>query len=189
MRFAELLAAAQAVERALLPEPTAMSLATASAGGLPSLRIVLLKGVDAKGFVFYTNLGSRKARDLRENPRASLCFHWPPLEVQVRIDGTVETVPDEEADAYFATRPRISQLGAWASRQSEPVAASEDLALRLRELERFYEGRDVPRPPHWSGFRLAPLRIEFWRNRPFRLHDRDLFTREGDGWRVERLYP
>ena len=188
-RFAELFAAAQAVDRSLLPEPTAMTLATVGADGRPSARMVLLKGVDDRGFVFYTNLGSRKGRELRANPRAALCFHWPPLDQQVRVEGEASVVPDDEADAYFATRARVSQLGAWASQQSEPMAHDEDLEARLRDVERRYEGREVPRPPYWTGFRVTPDRIEFWRGRPFRLHDRELYTRQGAAWRVERLYP
>ena len=188
-RFAELFAAAQAVDRRLLPEPTAMTLATATPDGRPSARMVLLKGVDDRGFVFYTNVGSRKGRELGANPRAALCFHWPPLEVQVRVEGEASLVTDAEADAYFASRPRVSQLGAWASQQSAAMAHDEDLEARLREVERRYEGREVPRPPYWTGFRLVPDQVEFWRARPFRLHDRELYTRDGAGWRVERLYP
>ena len=188
-RFNELFAAALAVDRRVLPDPTAMTLATAGADGRPSARMVLLKGVDEHGFVFYTNLRSRKGRELSANPRAALCFYWPPLDVQVRVEGDASPVTDAEADAYFATRPRVSQLGAWASRQSAPMAHDEDLEARLREVERRYEGRDVPRPPHWTGFRVVPYSVEFWRARPFRLHDRELYTREGAGWRVERLYP
>lgn len=190
VRFAELLEAAEGVDRAQLPDPTAMSLATVGADGQPSVRIVLLKGVDGDGFVFYTNLGSRKARDLVANPSAALCFHWTPLELQVRVEGAVSQVSDADADAYFATRPRVSQLGAWASKQSERLSRPGELEERVRDAEERYAGRDVPRPPHWSGFRLTPRCIEFWRNRPFRLHERELFTREANGeWRLERLYP
>lgn len=188
-RFVELLGHAEALDRTLLPEPTAMAVATVGADGQPSVRMLLLKGVDEGGFVFYTNFGSRKARELLADPRCALCFHWQPMEAQVRVEGPVAPVSDAEADAYFATRPRISQLGAWASRQSEAMAHDEDLALRLREVEREFEGREVPRPPYWSGFRLTPTAIEFWRSRPFRLHDRELYTRDGDGWTVRRLYP
>ena len=188
-RFATLLARARA---AGLPEPTAMTLATATRDGRPSARMLLLKGVDERGFVFYTNLGSRKARELTENPVAALCFFWAAQETQVRVEGPVEPVSDAEADEYFASRPRGSQEGAWASRQSEPLAAREELEARLREVAERYAGREVPRPPHWSGFRLLPERIEFWFGRSSRLHDRELYTRAASapgGWRVTRLYP
>jgi pyridoxamine 5'-phosphate oxidase len=187
--FRTLLSAAQSVDRTLLPEPTAMTLATVGSDGQPSARLVLLKAVDERGFVFYTNLRSRKGRDLATNPRAALTFHWQPLEVQVRIEGVAEQVDDGEADEYFATRPRGSQLSAWASDQSEPIARDGELDARFAEAERRFAGRDVPRPPHWSGYRVIPERIEFWRNRPSRLHERRLFEREGDGWRESVLYP
>jgi pyridoxamine 5'-phosphate oxidase len=150
---------------------------------------VLLKAVDERGFVFYTNLRSRKGRDLAANPRAALTFHWPPLEVQVRIEGIAEQVDDKEADEYFATRARSSQIGAWASDQSEAIAREGDLDARFADTERRFAGRDVPRPPHWSGYRVIPQRIEFWRNRPSRLHERRLFERDGKGWRESVLYP
>jgi pyridoxamine 5'-phosphate oxidase len=187
--FQTLLAAAQAVDRALLPEPTAMTLATVGDDGQPSARLVLLKSVDERGFVFYTNVRSRKGRDLAANPRAALTFHWQPLEVQVRIEGRADRVDDAEADEYFATRPRGSQLGAWASDQSDVLARTADLGTRFAEVERRFAGRDVPRPPHWSGYRVRPERIEFWRNRPSRLHERRLFQKEGSGWRETLLYP
>jgi pyridoxamine 5'-phosphate oxidase len=187
--FRSLLAAAQAVDRTLLPEPTAMTLATVGTDGQPSARLVLLKAVDERGFVFYTNLRSRKGRDLSANPRAALTVHWQPLELQVRIEGVAEPVTDREADAYFATRDRGSQIGAWASDQSEELARNEDLDARVADVERRFAGRDVPRPPHWSGFRVIPARLEFWRNRPSRLHERRLFVREGAGWRESLLYP
>ena len=185
-RFGELLERARATP---LPEPTAMALTTVSAEGRPSTRMVLLKGFDARGFVFFTNLGSRKARDLAQNPWVALCFHWQPLEAQVRIEGPAEPVSEAEADAYFASRPRGSQIGAWASRQSEPLPERTTLEDRVKEIEARYEGQVIPRPPFWSGFRVVPDRIEFWQGMPSRLHDREVFTREGEGWRVEKLYP
>jgi pyridoxamine 5'-phosphate oxidase len=187
--FKTLFSAAQAVERTLLPEPTAMTLSTVARDGQPSARLVLLKSVDDRGFVFYTNLRSRKGRELAANPRAALTFHWQPLEVQVRIEGIAELVSDEEADEYFATRARGSQIGAWASEQSETIARSGDLDARVAEAERRFAGREVPRPPHWSGYRVIPERIEFWRNRPNRLHERRLFERDGTMWRERILYP
>lgn len=187
--FQDAFARAQRLDRAVLPEPSAMSLATVGADGAPTLRVVLLKGVDEKGFVFYTNLESRKGRDLRANPRAALCFYWSALDLQIRVDGTVAQVSDEEADEYFASRPRGSQIGAWASRQSEVIEPAGELDARVARYEREYAGRDVPRPGFWSGFRVFPERIEFWRNRANRLHDRTCYTRDGDQWKVETLYP
>ena len=187
--FQDAFSRAQRVDRALLPEPSAMSLATVGADGAPTLRIVLLKGVDETGFVFYTNLESRKGRDLRARPLAALCFYWSALDLQIRIDGKVTQVSDAEADEYFASRPRGSQIGAWASRQSEPIEPPGELDARVARYEHEFEGRDVPRPGFWSGFRLHPERIEFWRNRANRLHDRTRYTREGGGWKVETLYP
>ena len=187
--FQTLLTAAQAVDRTLLPEPTAMTLATVGGDGQPSARLVLLKSVDERGFVFYTNVRSRKGREIAANPRAALTFHWQPLEVQVRIEGVAEIVDDAEADEYFATRPRGSQIGAWASDQSKKLARAADLDARFAEIERRFAGREVPRPPHWSGYRVIPERVEFWRNRPSRLHERRLFERDGAGWRESLLYP
>jgi pyridoxamine 5'-phosphate oxidase len=187
--FKKWLAEAQSVPRERLPEPTAFALATAAENGQPSVRMLLLKDVDADGFVFYTNLESRKARELASNRRAAMNFHWSPLDRQVRIEGRVTPVTDAEADAYFATRPRGSQIGAWASRQSRPLDRAADLDARVAEFEKKYEGMAVPRPPFWSGFRLEPSTIEFWKGKPSRLHDRQLFAREGDGWRVQLLYP
>ena len=166
-----------------------MSLSTVGADGQPSARMVLLKGVDQRGFVFYTNFESRKGRELLANPRAALCFHWQPLELQVRIEGSAERIPDEEADAYFATRPRVSQLGAWASHQSATLSSDEELDARVREIEERFAGHEVPRPPHWSGFRVMPVSIEFWRHRAFRLHERRLFERVDGEWRMRLLYP
>ena len=189
-RFQELLAQAIAVPRDRLPEPTAFALGTVDAGGRPSVRIVLLKQADDRGFVFYTNYESRKGAELLATHRAALCFHWQPLEVQVRVEGAVETVSGAEADAYFASRARGSQIGAWASIQSRPMANPDDLDARVAEMEKRFAGRDVPRPPHWSGFRVVPERIEIWKNMPSRLHVRHVYTRGGDGgWSVTRLYP
>lgn len=188
-RFRDLLAQAKAIPSDRLPEPTAFSLATVDANGQPSVRIVLLKNVDERGFVFFTNYESRKGRELLTTHRAALCFHWQLLEVQVRVEGAVETVSDGEADAYFASRARGSQLGAWASIQSRPMANPSDLDTRLAEMEKRFAGADVPRPPHWSGFRVVPSKIEFWKNMPSRLHVRHVYTRDGDGWSVTQLYP
>lgn len=188
-RFSALLAEAEAMDRSLLPEPTAMMLATVGDDGCPSLRVVLLKAVDERGFVFYTNFESRKGRELLAHPQSALCFHWQPLERQVRIEGDAEPVSPEEADAYFASRARLSQIGAWASRQSRPLASDAELDERVHEMEERFAGGAVPRPPHWSGFRVVPRRIEFWRNRAFRLHERLVYEREEGSWRVTRLYP
>ena len=165
------------------------ALATADADGRPSVRMVLLRGVDERGFVFHTNFNSRKARELIANPRAALCFHWHTLEEQIRIEGRVERLSAEESDAYFRTRPRGSQLGAWASNQSAVLPSRETLEREYREIERRFEGAPVPRPPFWGGFRLIPDRIEFWFGRPDRLHDRLSYTRDGADWKIERLYP
>ncbi|MDZ4857624.1 MAG: pyridoxamine 5'-phosphate oxidase [Candidatus Hydrogenedentes bacterium] len=172
-----------------LQEPTAMCLSTCDAAGQPSSRMVLLKGVDDRGFVFYTNFQSRKGRELLENPKASLCFYWMPLGKQVRIAGDVTRVSDEEADAYFATRDRQSQIGAYASNQSQPLNTMAGLEKRFEEFSNKFEGVEIQRPGHWSGFRVRPDEIEFWMNKPFRLHERLLYTRDGQEWRTALLYP
>jgi pyridoxamine 5'-phosphate oxidase len=187
--FQQLLAEAQGLSREVMPDPTAFALATATEDGQPSIRMLLLKHADSDGFVFYTNLESRKARELATNNRAAMNFHWAPLERQVRVEGRVTSVSDAEADAYFATRPRGSQVGAWASQQSRPIERAGDLEARVEEVERRFSGKAVPRPPFWSGFRLDPSSIEFWRGRPSRLHERQLYLRKADGWRVQMLYP
>ena len=181
----------QAKHTPQITEPTGVVLATVGDDGRPSSRVVLLKGVDQDGFVYYTNLESRKGRELLARPGVALLFWWHPLEVQVRVEGAVQRVSDEEADAYFASRPRGSQLGAWASEQSRPLKSREELEARLAELTERFEGMPVPRPPHWSGLRVRPLSIEFWKNRANRLHERHLYTREkpGSPWSFALLNP
>ena len=183
--FAEALAAGE-------PDRTAMTLATAAADGRPSARIVLLKAHDARGFVFYTHLDGRKGRELQANPQAALLFHWPKVRegVQVRIEGDVEIVADDEADAYFASRPRGSQIGAWASQQSETLEGRETFEARIARFEAEFDGRDVPRPPRWGGFRVLPRSVEFWYGAMYRLHERWLYEPAGDGrWSKRMLYP
>jgi pyridoxamine 5'-phosphate oxidase len=187
--FRALFAQAQAVDRRQLPDPTAMSLATVSTDGTPSVRIVLLKGVDERGFVFYTNLNSRKGRELTATPRAALCFYWPALDVQIRIEGTIEPVSDAEADAYFASRARESQIGAWASLQSEELSSMDALRARVAEMEARFANEPVPRPPQWSGRRVKPSSIEFWHAGEHRLHERRRYERDGNRWTMRRLFP
>jgi pyridoxamine 5'-phosphate oxidase len=170
-------------------DPTAMCLATVDAAGAPSARMVLLKGLDQRGFAFYTNLESRKGGELAAWPMAALCFHWKSLRRQVRVEGPVEPVTEAEADAYYGSRARVSQLGAWASDQSRPLDSRATLEGRVAAMEARFAGREVTRPPNWSGFRVLPRAIEFWKDGAFRLHDRIVFRRAESGWETERLYP
>jgi len=186
--FAQLFEEAQAAGE---PDRTAMVVASATPDGRPASRTVLLKAFDARGFVFYTHLDGRKGSELQANPRAALLFHWPRVRqgVQVRIEGAVSIVDDAEADAYFASRPRGSQLGAWASLQSETLASRAEFEQRLGEVTQRFEGCEVPRPPRWGGFRTEPASIEFWYGADYRLHERQLYERQGDGWSKRMLYP
>ena len=176
-------------ESSEINDPTAVALGTVGEDGMPAVRMVLLKGVDQRGFVFYTNFESRKGRHLLSRPMAALLFHWKSLRRQVRIEGQVHQVSDAEADTYFNSRPRDSRIGAWASDQSRPLKGRFELEKRVAEFGLKYAVGTIPRPPHWSGFRVEPRLIEFWKNGAFRLHDRLVYHRQGDGWRTERLYP
>ena len=184
--FREWLAEAEATEP---NDPNAMQVASVDPDGLPDVRTVLLKGFDRRGFTFYTNFESAKGTQILQAGRAALVFHWKSRRRQVRARGPVEIVSDEEADAYYASRPRGSRIGAWASEQSRPLESRETLMRRTAELEAKYEGRDIPRPPHWGGIRIVPSQIEFWQDGEFRLHDRVVFQREGDGWSGQRMNP
>jgi len=181
----------QMAEESGLFMPEAMTLATAGADGAPSARMVLLKGFDERGFTFFTNYESRKARELEENPRAALILHWAVLERQVRVEGTVQRISEAESFAYFSSRPRGSRIGAWASEQSRPLHDRADLEARVREMEDRFKGQDIPLPPYWGGYRVVPNLIEFWQGRVSRLHDRWVFRRAGPetDWTLERLYP
>jgi pyridoxamine 5'-phosphate oxidase len=170
-------------------DPNAMALATVGESGMPSVRMVLLKGYDERGFVFYTNLGSQKARELIANPKASLLFHWKSLRRQIRISGEVEAVSDTEADAYYASRPRDSRIGAWASKQSQPLDGMFELEARVAKFAAKFALGEIPRPEFWSGFRIKASRLEFWHDRPFRLHERVIYIHGPKGWEKERLYP
>ena len=170
-------------------DPNAMALSTVDAQGRPSSRMVLLKGWDEQGFVFYTNLESRKALDMAANPNVALLFHWKSLKRQIRIEGAIQPVSDAEADSYFASRPRISQIGAWASLQSRPLEGRFELEKRVAEFTAKFGLGDIPRPPHWSGLRVVPRAMEFWHDRPFRLHDRFAYARDGEHWVARHLFP
>ena len=176
-------------EKSEINDPNAMALATADAHGRPNVRMVLLKGWDESGFTFYTNLESTKGRELAANPFAAICLHWKSLKRQFRAEGRIEAVTDAEADAYFASRARSSQIGAWASRQSQPMSGRFELEKRLAEFAVQFGLGTVPRPPHWSGFRIIPNRMEFWQDQPFRLHDRRSYTQTDGGWQQEILFP
>lgn len=176
-------------EKSEINDPNAMSLATATKEGVPSVRMVLLKGVDERGFVFYTNLHSRKAGELQENPNAALCLHWKSLRKQVRVEGAIEPVTPEEADEYFQSRARVSRIGAWASKQSQEMEGRFELEKRVAEFTAKFGLGEIPRPEFWSGFRIKPRAIEFWSDQKFRLHDRIVYKWNGEGWETTRLFP
>ena len=184
--FQEWLAAAAKTEPL---DPNAMALATVGADGKPSVRMVLLKSADANGFCFYTNMESRKGSELANNPNAALCFHWKSQARQIRVEGRAEMVPAPLADTYFKSRHLLSRLGAWASKQSQALSSRKELEDRVVSFEKEFAGHDIPRPPHWAGYRVVPQKIEFWQEGKGRLHDRFLFTREGSGWVMARLNP
>ena len=179
----------EAKSHAAILQPDAMSVATIDEKGYPDVRLLLLKGIDHRGFVFYTNMNSVKGKSIQKTPKASLAFFWEVLERQIRVMGDIVNVSEEEADAYFLSRPRLSQLGAWASQQSEILSDRKILDDRVAELEKKYEGKEIPRPPHWKGNRVVPFRIEFWQGRLNRLHDRFIYEKKGDQWHIHRLYP
>lgn len=179
----------QEATRLEVNDSNTMALATVDENSLPNVRMVLMQYFDSNGFVFFTNLTSAKGRELLASRKAAVCFHWKSLRRQVRIRGAVETVSEAEADAYFVSRPRGSRIGAWASQQSQRLESREALQQAVADVEARYADADVPRPPHWSGFRIVPQEIEFWHDRPFRLHDRVIFTPQGEGWSLNRLYP
>lgn len=186
-RFRSWLAEAEKTEP---NDPNAMSIATVGTDGMPSVRMVLLKGFDERGFVFYTNLGSQKGRELAANPKAALCFHWKSLKRQVRVEGLVEAVSETEADTYYASRARDSRIGAWASKQSQPMEGRFELEKRVALFALKFNIGEIPRPPFWSGFRVIPQKIEFWTDKPFRLHERLVYTCSGDGtWATSVLFP
>ncbi len=185
-RFLELFAKARAEET---HDATVVALATATMHGRPSLRIVLLKDVDGRGFVFHTNYQSRKALEMEANSQAAMTFYWPGMFVQIRVEGTLDRVSGEESDAYFESRPRGHRLGAWSSDQSREIDSEADLALKFEEVERRFQGREVPRPAHWGGYRITPESIEFWFGKENRMHERELYTRAGNGWTVKLLQP
>lgn len=170
-------------------QPTAMTMASADLSARPSVRVLLLKNVDESGFVFYTHYTSRKGSELEKNPQAALCFFWDPLDIQIRVEGHITKVSPEEADEYWSTRPRISQLGAWASRQSKELKNRKELLDRLAHFRKIYKGKDIPRPETWSGYRLKPIRIEFWKMKPYRLHERVLYFKSGTFWKKIFLFP